>query len=266
MVRLEAEIARLRGAVDVLTLEAAKVEKPSRLPVWISLMALVFSFGTTGVSYLRTRQQDVHDARSELRTLIGELNRIPVDNVEQMSKYRTDPYAAAQLSGLLNNENALVSKQAYDVIYKIPDQVGATEYLNVANALVQSGLTEKAKRLYRDGLTVANDSNDEANLERAYGSVLFTSGDSEAGRAQFQAALDVFQNYPNGNSFYIAATHFLTELNWADAEANLHRCPEALAHLTQAGLHLSKMAPGPGTERSAGQLAQSRQRIAACAG
>ena len=262
--RLEATVAHLGGEVDALVAKSAKTEKPSNLPVWISLLALLFSFGTTGVSYLRTRQQDVHDARSELRTLIGELNRIPVDNVEEMSKYKTDPYAAAQLSGLLNNENALVSKQAFDVIYKIPDKVGATEYLNVANALVQSGLTEKAKKLYRDGLTTANDSNDEVNLDRAYGNVLFNSGDSENGRAQFQAALGVFQRYPNENNFYIEATHFLTELNWADAENSFHHCSYAKSHLAQAEVHLSGMAPGPVTERSGAQLAQAKQRIGGC--
>jgi hypothetical protein len=139
---LQEIVARIDGEVTILKIASAKIERPwlQNPTVIISLLALLFSFGTTIVSYQRSREQDVIASRSELRSLIQRLDQLPVQNIEYYKKYQDDPVSLNQFSSLLNSENALVAKQAADVINRIPDSVGATEYSAVANALIQSSL------------------------------------------------------------------------------------------------------------------------------
>jgi predicted negative regulator of RcsB-dependent stress response len=136
------DIARIVSEIYSLKVALAKHERPwfRRSSVVISVLALLFSLGTTGVSYWHTHQQDIHDARSELRTLIQRLNHLPIEDLEYSRKYENEPKIYGRLSGLLNSENAVIAKQAADVIDRIPSNVSATEYSAVANALIQSAL------------------------------------------------------------------------------------------------------------------------------
>jgi tetratricopeptide (TPR) repeat protein len=265
---IQESIARIEGEVTVLKIASTKVERPwlQNPSIIISVLALLFSFGTTIVSYLRSHQQDIIASRAELRTLIQRLDQIPVENVQYYKIYADDPGALDQLSGLLNSENALVAKQAADVIYRIPDNVGATEYSAVANALVQSALTEKAMKLFEGGLKVSNDANDESNLLRAYAATLFSVGDAEGGRAQYKTALALFEKYRTMNNFYAESTHLLTEMSWADAENSIRQCNYAKTHLNQAESHLSAVsqAPGPLTDQLKANFNKLRERISVC--
>jgi hypothetical protein len=212
--------------------------------VLISLLALLFSFGTTTVSYIHTKRQDIHDARAELRSLIQRLNQIPIDNIEYGKKYETDPLTVGILSGRLNTENALVAKQAKQVIDRIPDYVGGTEYSSVAMALALSGLAEPALQLVKLGLSKSTDVNDEVMILRQYGMLLFSIGDLEGGREKYQAALSVFTKYSSTNQYYIQTTHAQTEMFWSQIEAGSRQCANAKLHLAQARSRLSQLPPG----------------------
>jgi tetratricopeptide (TPR) repeat protein len=213
------------------------------------------------VSYLHTRQQDIQEARSELRTLIQRLDRIPIENTEEMNKYADDAGMRASISALFNNENSMAAQQASDIIDRIPGNVGAAEYLNIANALIQSGISDKALKLYPKGLKIANDANDEVNLLRSYGYMLIATGDPENGRAQYRTALNIFQKYPTSNSYMIESYHFMTEKGWANAEALIHQCGYARSHVAQAEIHLTALAPGSMTDQYRAQLNQVRQQL-----
>jgi hypothetical protein len=259
-------IARIENELYSLKIALAKREQPwfRNSSVIISILALLFSFGTTGVSYLRTHQQDIHDARSELRTLIQRLNHLPIENLEYSQKYSTDPTVAGQLSGLVNSENSLIAKQASDVIDRIPNNVSATEYSAVANALIQSALNDKALKLFQLGLTVANDVNDEVNILRSYGSTLFLTGSIENGREKYRKALTVFTRYPPTNNYYIESTHFLTEMAWSGAELSIRQCNYANTHLNEAEHHLSALNPGQQTDRLRRQFENAKTMVSAC--
>jgi hypothetical protein len=95
---LREKIARIEGEVSALSAELAKPERTWSSAVIVSIAALLFSFGTTVVSYLHTRQQDIQEARSELRTLIQRLDRIPIENIEEMKKYSDDAGMRASIS------------------------------------------------------------------------------------------------------------------------------------------------------------------------
>jgi hypothetical protein len=256
--KINKELADLRTA-------PAKADRPwYREPsLIISFAALLFSFGTTAVSYIRTSHQDIHDARSELRTLILRLNQLPRENIEFSKKYEDAPLIFGAISGLINAENALIAKQAANVITSIPGNVSATEYLSVSNALANSALTETAMKLTKLALTVTNDVNDEVGVLRFYGGMLFSTGDLEGGREKFRSALNVFSKYPTTNQFYVETTHALTEMYWAQAESGARQCAYAKSHITQAQSHLSVL-PAGSYANIKGQVDQMQKLVESC--
>jgi tetratricopeptide (TPR) repeat protein len=242
-----------------------KEEQWFRSPsVIISLLALLFSFGTTAVSYVRMHQQDIHDARSELRTLVERLDQLPRENIEYMEKYSKTPLVQNQVAGLLNTENAMLAKQAAAVIDRIPNNVAATEYYAVALALWQSSLGEKAIRVAQKGIEVATDANDEVDLLRFYGNILFMFGKAEQGRAQYKKALDIFAKYQGYNTYYIESSHLLTELSWAQSEFRARQCDYIGSHLTEAQRHLSALTPSPLTDPLTNQFKAMVQQLKSC--
>ena len=230
----------------------------------ISLTALLFSFGTTSVSYYRTTQQDIHDARTELRTLILRLSQLPRENIEYSKKYADDSLALGSLSGVLNQENALVAKQAADIINRIPGHVGATEYMSVAGALSNSGLFDPALKLMTRAFAQSADANDEVAILRFFGQTLFATGKLEEGRQKYQAALQIFTKYPTDNQSYIHMTHLFTEMYWSQMETAARQCQFARSHLEEARAHLSSLPPGPGNIPFEGQINQTALAVASC--
>src|SRR5215475_5713683 len=139
---LQGEITNLRNRLDSL---AENGQSGSKKPWYkevatiISLAAFVFSFGTTVFSYKRAHDQDIHNFRAELRGLLQRLVVLPKENVEIYQKYGTDPSRVIELSGYVNQENVLISKQASEIIERLPkNEVSATDYYSVAVALAQS--------------------------------------------------------------------------------------------------------------------------------
>jgi len=220
----------------------------------ISLLALLFSFGTTAASAYRTRQQDLHNARTELRGLIQRMSSLPRENAEMMAKYEAHPLTQASLSALLNQENALIAKQAEEVVLRIRRHVSATEYLAVANAMAASGIAQTKYNLFELAVAAANDVNDEVAALRMFGASLFQVGEAGRGRIQFQTALDVFAKYPTANKYYVFATHVTTERSWAQAEFAWGSADEARAHLERAAALVGQMPPSEPTNQLRGQI------------
>jgi hypothetical protein len=134
------KVASIERQLDVLKL-AIKERDPwyKSTSTIVSAVALLFSFGTTFVSYQRTKLQDVHALRAELRTLLQRLVALPKDDFEFKQKYALNPQAVNFLSGYINQENAMLARQADEIVKKLPkEQVSATELLAVGQALQAS--------------------------------------------------------------------------------------------------------------------------------
>ena len=249
----------MQGEIDALQVALGKKDQGwYRDPaVVISVLALVFSFGTTAVSYYRTRRQDLHDARTELRVLIQRLSALPRENAELMQRYSEHPLTAGMFSALVNQENALIAKQAAEVVDRIRAHVSATEYLAVANALNASGIFPAASVLYERAVAAARDVNDAANALRTYAASLFQAGDPGRGRIQFQMALNIFSKYPTPNAAYVASTHIVTERSWAQTEFASGSPQDAKAHLEKAAWYAAQLPPGEFTDQLNSQIREA---------
>lgn len=97
------------------------------------MVSLLFSFGTTYVSYRHTEVQDIGNARQELRTILQRLSVLPKENVEAMKQYAADPGSAQLVSSFINQENSLLARNAAEIARKLPPEyVSSAEYYAIA--------------------------------------------------------------------------------------------------------------------------------------
>jgi tetratricopeptide (TPR) repeat protein len=239
----------MKREIDALQIQAAEASRswyrqfPVVLPILVSVAALLFSFAATYFSEKRLDRQEAHAARAELRGMIQRLNELPRENLEAYRTHAKDPMAIRRISGYLNVESIVLSKQAAELMADLPGDVTAPEYFSVALALTQAGYSEQGEELLRKGLGAAEDAPEEADLLRQYAAQLFAVGDIAGGRARFEEAMRIFSKYPEENTGYVASTHAYTQISWAEAEISQRQCPEAEEHIEQAREWVSRM-PG----------------------
>jgi hypothetical protein len=268
---MRAEIDALRrGAlqndseIDALQIAAARAERPwyAEPSLVLSVLALLFSFGTTAVSAYRTAQQDVHDARAELRTFLRRLSELPVENVRAMREHSA--VDAAGVSGLLNQENSLLAYQAAEVMQRIPNQVSSTEYLLVASAFLQSGNVERATELAALAGAAAKDVNQRVSALRTQAGLRFLAKDLAGGRAIFASALTENLGQPVDPREYALWNDAQTEIVWASAEVTARQCAEAAQHLERARAFAAPLPDNSAIAALRRQIAELGTTVAAC--
>ena len=256
-----ATLHSLKAEVDALQVAVMGQRTPwyRNTSTLISVLALLFSFGTTFVSYTRTKAQDIQNARIELRGLLQRLSVLPRDNFELTKKYSDDPGAVSQLSSYLNQENALLARQAAEMALRIPrDYVSATEYYAVAVALQAAYNNERANEFLRLAIDSSKDFSDKIAALRAHANLLFVVGQLEAGRAEYGKALKIFEVYPAYNEYTRNSTNVWTELAWAYAEAGAGSSESAMRHIADAEKDAAALPPSPGAAQLKGQIAQAK--------
>jgi tetratricopeptide (TPR) repeat protein len=261
---LREEITHLRNRVDSAEEAAKAAKKPwyRNISTVISIAAFAFSFGTTIVSYYRTKEQDVHSLRAELRGIEQRLMALPKESVEAFTKYRSDPDALRVLSGFLNQENLILSQQANDALKRLPkDQITATDYRAVAVALVNSRNFELAMVNFRNALTVANALDDEVDTLRAMSELQMTMGNIADARTTFQRALEIFTKYPGYDDLTRKSTTIITEMSWAASERNAGNPEFAEAHLKRAEQTAMALPPGVQSDVIRSQVNQLRLQM-----
>jgi hypothetical protein len=179
-------------------------------------------------------------------------------------KYQEEQTTMGNISSALNSENSLVAKQAYEVINLIHTYVEPTEYFTVGFALQNSYLFDMAAKMYKAGIDMVTDMNDEVALRRGYANLNFIVGNPEGGRAQYQDTLKVFEKYPSSNSYIIESVHLMTELQWTYLEASIRQCEFAKEHLASAAKHLSSIPLNGGPSQYGSQFNGAKQVVDNC--
>src|SRR5438477_6246525 len=135
---LEQRVELMKREIDALQVTVTERSKPwyHNVSVLISIIALLFSFGTTLVSYHRNNIQEIQNARAELRGLLQRMAALPKENVEIGVKYANDPASRNLVSGFINQENTFLVRSAAELAKKLSREWGsATEYYAIAVAL-----------------------------------------------------------------------------------------------------------------------------------
>jgi tetratricopeptide (TPR) repeat protein len=242
--RLAERVDMLDRQLADLQMDQVKVSRPwyRQMPVVIALGALFFTGAATIFNYVQTTQNNAHNARIELRDLTQRLSQIPIDNISAAKAY-TNSFQLAQISGLLQEENSVLARQAEEVMIEIPDSVSSSEYILVAQALANSTLYDDALNVVNKATGVIQDANDGSTVYRFKGQLLFNTGNLADGRQAFQQALDIFNKYPTKNVYYQTTTTVQNEFIWATAEYGVGQCTEAKKHIDRAAQLLKDLSP-----------------------
>jgi hypothetical protein len=86
----------------------------------VAVLALLFSFGTTYVSYQRSIQEDIHASQLELRGLVRSINDAPKRELELESRHGSGQARLNTVKEIIRDEQALLAKQADRIIRDIP--------------------------------------------------------------------------------------------------------------------------------------------------
>jgi tetratricopeptide (TPR) repeat protein len=235
--RLLDRIATLDKQIADLQMDQVRAGKPwwQTPSVLIALSAFLLSLTATTFSYIQSRQREQRDARVELRGLIQRISEIPREAATLTQVY-TDGLTIAQLGGQLQQENAVLARQAREVMRLIPNDVTAGEYIVVANALANSNLLDDAIAMYKQAEGAISDYNDGISLYRSEAQLLFFTGEPDTGREYFQRALDIFNpdRFPTSSEYIRLAVTAETEMYWALSEYSIGQCNNARQHTKSA--------------------------------
>jgi hypothetical protein len=260
---MEERLDVMKREIDALQIAITGQRTPwyKNVSTILSVVALSFSFGTTYVSYRHTEVQDIQNMRQELRGILQRLAALPKENLDITKRYKDDPSAINLAGGFVNQENALLSKQAAEIARKLPkDKVTATEYYSIAIALQNSYNIQLEKEFLKLCIENAKDFSDEIAALRLMANLEFIGGHPESGRVKYQEALNIFAKYPGYDPYTIASTDIWTELGWAGSEASLGTRSLVSQHLQNAENLLDTLAPGAGTNMLRSQVMQAKQQ------
>ncbi len=261
------DLQLLKREVDALQIAVQSQRSPwyRNVPTIISVAALLFSFGTTYVSYKRIESQDIQAARIELRGLLQRLAALPLENYEITKKYEVvDAAAVATIGGFINQENTMLARQAAELSNEIPSSfISATEYHAIGSALQMAYDVDGAAQMFTKAIEHSTDMNDRVGALRLRAGLYFSTNRPEAGRVDFQRALNVFSDFKNVsyNEYTKQSTHIWTEIAWAYSEANIGETSKALEHVENAESHVSGLIDGPTTQQLRQQINQARTLI-----
>jgi hypothetical protein len=228
----------------------------------ISITALMFSFGTTVVSYRRAEKQDIQASRTELRGILQRLSAIPRENLEAAKKNAGDPGAVAGISQLYNQESTVLTRQAAEIANRLPKGlVSATEYYAIGIAFQSAYDLRSAKDFLGRATQAANNFNDEIGAVRSSANLDFIAGRPEDGRVLFQQALGIFTKYPGYDPYTVASTHVFTEVYWAYAEANMSQFQLAAQHIDNAQRIVDNLPPSQGSDGLKAQIQQAQDQV-----
>ena len=235
------QIAALSSQVQTLASDLKKKVWYTDVPTLIALFALVFSFGTTAFSYLRTQQQDIHDRRVELRGVLQRLLELPKDLYTFNKRAISDP-ASSSTSATITKEIAILAQEADDIIRRLPrDQIVAADYIAIASSHSLAANYALAAQDYTSSLLLPHSAEDEIEVLNALGFIKISIGKYSEARSHFKSAAEIFSRYPTADEYSRNSGTITTELNWAVAESNAGNPQEATKHFAKADAVIEKL-------------------------
>jgi len=257
------KIEVMKEEIDALQISFMKEKTPwyKNVSTLIAMLALIFSFGTTFISYLHIREQDIQNSKSELRSMLQRLTSLPKENFEIQKKFMDDPVGTGLLGGYINQENTILSRQTLDLIKSLPqDRITAIEFFSTAQALMNAYDIINALECYQKSVEVSNDFNTELAARRGYANLLLYTRKLEEGRQQYESAINIFSRYKGYNRIIQIASNLETELLWAQSEANNNFKDKARIHVEKASGYLKDLPENQlkeGLKRKINQVAEN---------
>lgn len=263
---LRHKVDGIKKEVDALQVHVMRERKPwyKQIPIIVSVLALLFSFGTTGVSLYRTWQKDLFDYHSELRSLIQRLGALPRERIELLTQFENRKVVAARLTKHLSNEHTILAEQAAELVDRIPDLVSSSESLAVAVAFLGAQQPEDAVRFYLLAGRRAKTPGESVNAYAPLGGWIIVS-DPKRGREYFsQGKQHLEKRFSSYHPYALTVAKLRLSRAWADAEARIGDCDQARALLEDANKQRAKLPSSPASNAWLASLEKSEKYVGQC--
>ncbi len=238
----------------------------------VAALALLFSFGTTLVSYKKAIEQEYIASRVELRSVMERLSELTLRHSEMLLEQKDNPAVTAQLSAQMNAENLSLSNQADAIISRIEnssagkDKILDVEFLTVAAALSSSFQHKKAETLMEEALKRSRDATTEAGALRSLAGISLYFNEVDKARAYMLEARNIYDKnkYSGDATINKDVTNATTEIQWANMEFFVGNCTEARAHHAE-GIGLLRAIPDSQVKSQlSAQYLDLENRLKAC--
>lgn len=236
----------LKKEVDALQVAVMREQIPwyKQMPIIVSVIALLFSFSTTFVSYKKSEIEEIKNSRTELRQLLQRLSELPIENVQYGAMFAQDPTRLGIIAGILTQENSILTQQAAEIARKLPPgYISAAEYYALGAGLVNSFDLEPALEFYSNAAKMSDNLNIAGSSLRGSANVLFAQKMFQEGRDKFREAFELSDSLASKTDFEKTYNRLLTQLNWAVAEDGSGHKAEASKLLDEAEATLTSNAP-----------------------
>jgi tetratricopeptide (TPR) repeat protein len=245
----------LKKEVDSIQIQLSQENAPwyTKPSTLISVIALLFSFSTTIVSYINSHNEDIRANHREATAIIQRLSKLPIENFEFMQRNKGNAQGEA-LTGMITQETIILATQASNLVSKYPDTFSAAEFYAIATALQYGNIVNKAPAFFENAIKKAETSNDYSVMARSYAYYLYSKGDYTEGKKFFDQALRVWNTFSERNMDIVNSTDLLTYETWSKAELMAKNIIEAEKKINLAKDKLAQLPRNPSMQYFADQI------------
>lgn len=220
----------------------ARLWARARRPGPASMAAVIASAASLGVSVWTQQSTTSAEATAQRTAMQQRFNDVlgEVSDAVAAGSVAKIPLQVAELGEL--------GQRLGDVVTPLQNvQIAEAMFLNDdligARALVAQTIDELGASAQGKSSTSGGDSKvfERVLLHRSLGRIELVSGNAEAGRDQFRTALRLATPETLGSDFAAADVNFLTEVQWANAEAIAGNCAESAEHSEAAIAEAAKL-------------------------
>jgi tetratricopeptide (TPR) repeat protein len=203
--------------------EKASSKQELRIATVVSIAAAVVSIVSAGYTVIHAREQERHNKRIELTSMI-----------EKLVLLQDHP----------NDQYFILGRLAARLIDELPDEVAPPEYSIVARSLLSSGSAPRAIEYGEKAVRNAESISDKTWALRQLGWTYTQSGAIEKGRDTYTRALQIFhQNGIDEESVWVKGDLATTYADWGEIAAIMAQCKDANAAKAKLRILLPTIIP-----------------------
>jgi tetratricopeptide (TPR) repeat protein len=260
----------VNSRIEVLSEKVSSLEDAAKKKVWykeaptlISLAALLFSFGTTAVTFKRSDDQLTHDRQVELRDLLHKLSAIPQQISEANVKYANDAGTRDYVTAWIVSEQSVLAIEADEVIRKLPaSQQIAADYIAIAYSHSSASRYRAAIDDLNEALKLKPNPDDEIGALWGLGHNNMLIGNVGAARAAYDSAEALADKNASTLDDYSKAIYpIVTLINRAGSEAQAQNVSQARAALEKAKKLVEKLPQTDNPDHFRASISQAEKWI-----
>ena len=254
--------AKLKEEVNSQQIALARIKRPwyHNASVMVSVLAFIFSLGTTTFAYFQTRQQRVHDLRTEVRTALLQFNQLAIDALKAEEQYRGNPTFSSLLADRAGGTLAMLAVRISELAMEIPEHISVKEHLAIATVLHSADRPSIAALHTGIALGRTTDPQERVEATRMLALLAYSALDLPSMRHHFEGAVKAAHAIdPIHLSHWSKLGTFQL---WSERELIAKQCAEFAELLKRAGDEYLKL-PGDLQRRKAGELEALRSQVCA---